>query len=611
MGNFKNRLRLVASIGLSTLPVLVNAAAPPPDEEKETKPVIIFDSPLLEPLLPRERFLEMDLLRWPEDGFYGSFNTLMNDLTTAHGVEKPAAMMDFAELYLSQMLLFEAGSVLTSSAPETQAQARRHLSLMHALSLLRGIPVEDFTDSPLVEPNRPDRAFWLTLEAITAGNAADLSQHLPAGFGAMIHQPRPVLRAVLPVFVEASVAIGNKELADIAVQLIDELPELADAPVGHFLRGRVAELVGNEKTALDSYFLAAKGWDKYAARGRLALADMALVNGAEGALLAARDVLTYGADAWRGDNYELQVLSRLAAVFHDLGDVQGELVTSGKIILRFPQNPLAREANATVETLLSKLYDQGVDGTLPLARWTSIHLGLMPIFKDYPGFPTQVERLADKAFDLGGFNLAITEYTRALLLHHEIAVLYGRDADPKMTNRLKYKLAHAHFRAGQIDEAWAVVADIDTADQPALFQKVAALSLGILDARGDTDQLLKTSVTNPNARQIRSIASALFEIEDWADAVTAFHQLWNEHPNQFGVDDATYLLIAAHRIDDMETAQKVVDAFPRLTQSANWIGLAEDLLAAPAPILPLNQEGADARLGSLDKTLDTIEASGL
>lgn len=610
----KNILWLTTTFGVISFPVFLNAAATSDDKNDkgaEDGPVIVYESPFEEPTLARDNFQEMDLLRWPDSGFYGSFNKLMNDLTTAHGAAKPAVMMDFAELYLTQMLLLEAGSVLTSIAPQTPSQTLRHTALMQTLSLLRGLEIDTEQPSPLFAEDRPDRAFWLTLAAIAAGDANELAKHIPLGFAAMVHQPRPVLRSVLPVFVEASVAVQQRNLSQVAVQLINDIPEMSEAPVGHFLRGRVEEMLGNEKSALDAYFLAAEGLDKYAARGRLALADMALRDGAEGALLAARDVLTYGAESWRGDNYELQVLSRLAAVFHKLGNTEGELLTKGKIITRFPSAEETRKARDDVETLLDELYDQGVNGTLPLAIWTSMHLRLLPAFKEHPEFPTQVERLADKAFDLGGYFLAITEYRRALLLTHEIARLYGVEPDPKPINRLGYKLALAQFKAGNVDEARVTIRDVDTAGQIALRQKVATLTLSIMEALGESDRVLDTQLSNPSARQLRSIARAQFDIERWADAVDTYSRLWTEYPHIFRFEDAIYLLIAAHRIGDMDTAQTVAQAFPALTSSSVWIELAGDLIEPPAAIQPLNEEGADARLDRLDKTLNELEASGL
>lgn len=609
-------LLILTGTGIMLAPVLVGAAAPSGEEDGkektvEAKPLIIYESPLVEPSTARQKFVEMDLLRWPVDGFYGAFNKLMNDLITAHGVEKPAVMLDFAELYLSQMLLSEAGSILDSIVPETKAQGRRHMALSQALSLLRGNPIKSLEQSPLIGTDRPDHAFWMTLEAIAKSDADGLTASIPAGFAAMVHQPRPVLRATLPVFLEAAIAVGQTDLAQVAVQLLDELPELSDAPVGLFLRGRVAELVGNEKTALDYYFEAASGWDRYAARGRLALADMALGNDSEGALLAARDVLVAGADSWRGDNYELSVLMRLAKVSGKLGDIERELITYGQVVMRFPLTPQATGAREKIESLLDQLYDKGVDGSLPLANWMNVHLRLMPIFKEYPGFPDQVERLADKAFDLGGYSLAITEYTRAIMLRSEIAHLFGATPEQKPLDRLAYKLGHAQFKSGDPEQARATLEQIDTTGNPTLQERVSALLILVLDSLGDGDGVLQTQLENPNAHHLRSTARAMIDRQMWPEAIGTLLKLWEDFPSLFNSDDAAYLLIAAYHNADIATAERVVAAFPTLTKTDGLPDLAADMLVDPAPILPLNKEGADARLGSLDKTLDNIEASGL
>ena len=90
-------------------------------------------------------------------------------------------------------------------------------------------------------------------------------------------------------------------------------PELAGAESGTFLRARAAQKRGDAATALKIYLEAAEGWDQYAVRARLAVADMALADGGRGALLAAQSTLEGGSEAWRGGRYELEVLRRLRA----------------------------------------------------------------------------------------------------------------------------------------------------------------------------------------------------------------------------------------------------------------------------------------------------------
>lgn len=601
----KESARSLSLVGVATLCAALPAMASVEDVEPVAAEVETVE------LLPFEdRIPIMDLRTWPTNRFHAAFVQQVITLSSAHGPEKSSVVLDFAELYLTQMMLYEAASVLKDVRPKNFAQEIRHKALRQAAGLLAGTPVESIEDSPLMDPTRPDRAFWLSLHAISASDAALLADNLANGFIGLSHQPKPVLRVVLPLFIEAAVALKQEALASQAVRLIDELPDLTQSPAGYFLRGKVAELQGNAKTALDAYFEASNGWDRFAARARLALADMALRDKGRGALLAARDVLSQGADSWRGDNYELAILEKLAAVHVKLGEAKPGLVTYGKIAVRFPVSEASEEARTKASELLTRVYDDGASGEIPLAAWMDIHLKILPLFKEHKDFPIYVEQLADRALMLGASSLAATEFQRALRLLGHNQVLFDPPLYQQQQNRLLLKMAGAQRKMGELAEARDTLDRIEAIEDADFREELFALKAAVLAELGDQDRFLRTYVPKPDAAQLRNVARALASRHDWANSIQFYNQLQAEFPSAFSAEDATYLLIAARRSGDRKTETRVVAAFPGLTTSSEWIAMAKGFQETPAELLPLRQDAAQSRLESLDRALKRIENSG-
>ncbi len=562
------------------------------------------------PLRRTEWRQTLDLQHWATANFHRDFNGIVAGLSAAHATDRAGRLLDAAELYLTHMLLSEAASTLKGTTPETAAQIRRHRALSDATDLLAGRPVTDFSNSPLGAPERPDGDFWASLQAITADDTRALRKNLAGGFTGMGQQSRAVLRAMLPAFTEAAIETGHKNYADAALMLMQELPDLANAPVGHFLQGRAQEKRRNESSALDAYFRAAKGWDQYAARARIAVADMSLRNGAQGALLAAQSTLTEGAEAWRGGEYEIQILNRLARIHAKTGNEVEGLLTLGKIVTRFPNSPEADTAQAQAQTLLAKVYTKGAQGAYTLADWMDVHLRLLPFFRYTPAFPNHTETLGDYLLALGATDLAAQEYRRAIRLLQEREDSALSAAAPDLF-RLNLSLAAAQKRAGLADDAQITLEVMSAALSAEQAEEHAALYAAVLSDLGDRAGLINTNLSSPSARHLRDLGRALSEDEKWVQVVDVMRQYWLTFPQEFSVEDATRLLIAANRSGDVETRDRVVNAFPGLTQSEPLVALATSLNEVAPVLLPLRADTAAARLDKLKSAFESIKNTGI
>ena len=597
------------TLAAGLVPLMAVAASSPEPEAEIAAPEPVKPQ-IVAPNREVRRLFDLDLRRWPEERFYENLTAQIKELSTSHGPEIPMVLMDTAELYLGQMMVYEAGSVLQGLTVEP-AQEQRLKALQHAHGLLTGVAVEEFEQSPLAAETRPDHAFWTALQAIATADADLLRANLDRGLVGLMHQSRPVAHTALPILTEAIIEAGEDALAVQALRLLNEFPDLTNKPVGYYLRGRAAQVQDNDSTALTEYFEAAKGWDRYAVRGRLALAGMALEDGGRGALLAAQDVLEHGLSAWRGDRLEMATLEALAEVYTASNESMDALTIHGQIMLRFPGTPSAERAEKLAEVELAKVYERGEAQEIPLSRWLAVHYKLVPSFRYYSQFPDFVERLGDYLLAAGGTTMAVTEYKRALDLQTDMQIVFPGTFDPDAYFRVQVKLANAYASGGQYITARELLMDLDVPDDIEAREDLNKLKATVLSELGDDQGLLRTHIANPTAANLRQIGQALWSNQDWVDAAIFYSRLWAEYPGQFDVDDATYLLIASHRSGDQEKAQRVVEAFPGLTESEGWLRIAESLLATPAEVMPLNRNGADSRLSSLDDALTNLKDSGL
>ena len=583
----------------------------PSSDEAMTGPKPAAKLEITQPQTSVQQLFDLDLRRWPEERFYENLTDLIGELSVRYGAEATAILLDTAELFLGQMMIAEAESVLSELEVVVNSQARRKSALVHAQRLLSGEPVEAFETSPLAAENRPDRAFWSVLQAISTADAQMLSDNLSDGVIGLMHQTRPVAREVLPIIIEAMIETEKLVLADRSLELLESFPDINDAPMGHYLRGRAAEKRRNQKTALTHYFEAIKGFDRYAVRSRIAIADMAMEDGGRGALMAAEDVLENGLDAWRGDGFEIATLEKLTEVYDIAEERVESLILLSKITMRFPGTPAAEQAEARSSEALRAVYRDGFDGKIPLSRWLTVHLRLVPAFRYHPEYAQLVEELADHLMKLGGTSMAAKEYQRALEFRMDLMEMDSSLVTAVDIERNQLKLAKAFTTGGQYAEAKVAIAALDDTDDIVLRNQINRLRAKVAAQMGDTDALLRTHVISPSEENLRNVSHALWEKQDWVQANEFYNRLWAEYPESFALSDATYLLIAAHRTGDRNTATRVVEAFPDMTESQDWVRLAESFLTQPPDVSTLTRGAADGRLDRLSNALSNIEGNGL
>lgn len=604
----RQHLILISSVLLLWGSLDVHAASEEKEAEKEKQPMFVVP----QPPVPEQRrapwAATLDFRHWPASTFHRDYKENIVLLGAAHGAEKESVLLDLSELYLTHMLVDEAISVLDEILPQTTSQNRRHVALTHAAKLMDGQPVDAFEASPLLDPDRPDQAFWRTLQAIIIGDVQMLNENIEPSFRALQHQSRAMLEDMLPLFTEAAIETDHLDHADGAIQLIEEIPRYKDTATRYFLRGTEALRRGNDSTALDAYMIAAQGWDRYAARARLNIADMAMENGSIGALLAAQAVLNKGKEHWRGGQLELQVLRKHAMVNIELGDVTEGLSSLGKIITRFPQTGERLQAEEQAADLIEEVYTRGENSEISLSEWMNFHLTIAPIFAGLEGFGQYPERLADTVVTLGATDLAVREYQRSK------AILLDHAGDTNIDDdlfRLNLKLAKAQYRAGLFMDAKETLANMSEPPDEDMQQAYLMLKADVLAESGDTEAFLSATLPSPTIEQMRKRIRVLVDEAQWPQAKNDLHTLWKLHPEAFGIEEATYLLIAGKKTSDETVIARVVNAFPSLTDSEDLIKLAEALSVDTKEPAPLRADDTIRRLEKLEEVFEKIRRAGI
>ena len=212
---------------------------------------------------------------------------------------------------------------------------------------------------------------------------------------------------------------------------------------------------------------------------------------------------------------------------------------------------------------------------------------------------------------LGGTTMAAQEYERALAFRADLFDLNSDWVSEEELTRNKLKLAKALATGGQYQEAKEALVALDDVIDPIVRNDINTLRAKIAAQMGDADGLLRTHVISPSAENLRNVSQALWEKQEWDGANEFYNRLWADYPQDFDLSDATYLLIAAHRTGDQNTATRVVEAFPGMTESENWVRLAESFLTQPPDVSTLTLDAANGRLERLTNALDDIEGNGL
>ena len=142
--------------------------------------------------------------------------------------------------------------------------------------------------------------------------------------------------------------------------------------------------------------------------------------------------------------------------------------------------------------------------------------------------------------------------------------------------------------------------------QPDEDGEIDRLLIAALSRAGRTDELAALRDRISDVRIARSRAVALYETGDWNAAHAAYLALWDAHPSDFALPDATRLLLAAHEVRAPQTLDRLVEAFPILVDAPGWSEIARGLSDDPDIPAAFTSDLMRSSLRNADRALEAV-----
>lgn len=300
---------------------------------------------------------------WRDDraaAFLDRRNALIDADSVAEGADKIAARLALARFYMAWGMYPEAKGVLDISLGEAKPGTEDATTLtMHALaSSLIGRPEQTLKDlaSPAIG-NSTNAQLWKALAYARQQKWAASREAFKNAELAVGTLPLELQRVILLDAMRASVEVKDYAGASARSDDLDAVGAGGDiAPAVAVLRGRLAEGLGQEKTALRDYKVAAASPDRMAAaEGKLLEIALRQKRNEISAEDALNELETLSA-LWRGDGIEVRTLQQLSHLYADAGRYAESLAASKTATRLQPNSEAARLAQDEASALFAQLY---------------------------------------------------------------------------------------------------------------------------------------------------------------------------------------------------------------------------------------------------------------
>lgn len=505
-------------------------------------------------------------------------------------------LLDLAALHLAHGLWAEARSLLDALPPEAltpqEREGRARMRLLAAL-LDPTRPDPGGPDAPPVPDGWADAALFRSLTG--AGSDRDLE----AAPDQLRAWPEPARLRALPLLAERAIAREAWGPLRRVGEQIRAHPDLSGSPADQFLQGVAAERGGLPDAALSAYDRASAGADLWAARARLAWADLALSSGLRPPE-EVRDRLALARPLWRGGEVGLATLTRLFEVTRDLDRPLDALDLLSEIRTRHPEGADRVATDEDRWRLVETFYAQGESGEIPFGPFFESHLRLFRDLSTDPRYLDLAEGFAERLARAGALRLAGEEYRRAL----DTLTLQAGSARARVPaerlDRVRLRLAELLIDAGQPGEATLLLEE--PVREAAFGDRQERLRARAHHAAGDWAAVLTTWVSDPDPAHLRLLAQAHHALGEWADS-RRLHLRLVEGP-EAAPGDLDRLITASFRAGRLGEDEELIRG--RLDERS--LPLVDALLGRDAPAPRMRRAEIEARLSGTDRVLAAVSA---
>lgn len=549
----------------------------------------------------------LDLPKW------GAFDAAYLERKHAHLValaSAPPARRQARRLALARFLFARGLAVESLGVLRAMAEADANTGADPAFRFLRGAArfmagryeaaAADLSLPELV--GHPEADLWRAALAAHRYEWSKAAQSYAVAKDLLAGYPPLFRRRLARPAAEAALAGGFLEDTDVYLGLFeDNAVTTADIAEANYLRARLVLADGNvEDAARLLADLEGSPHRLSGARATAALTELLLYNGTITPADAA-ERLEKQRFAWRGGDFEFELLNRLGAIYLESGDYRNGLTTMKGIAANFPEKAEAAGITERMRAVFRALYLDGrADGMEPVAA-----IALFDEFRELTPAGAEgdamIRKLADRLMSVDLLDRA------ADLLAHQVRFrLEGEDrarAGTRLaTIRLLLKEPAAALEALEISA-------YDAAPRQVIAERRLLRAQAMMRLSREDDALrLISGMDSPEAERMR--IAILWRQRQWASAASAIEGLLDglPHPQTPLAETESGLVL------NWAVAMSLLGDEFALTRLAQRFGEAMEetshrdafLLVTTGADGAADYEGIVAQIGAVDRFAETL-----
>jgi len=479
---------------------------------------------------------------WKQSGpdkFPEERKVILDSLVDLPPSKRPQAHMDAAKFLFANGYAPEALGFLKIAASEepTLLDSGPYHALRGACNAAMerwDLALPDL-DNPLVKDD-PEALFWrAAAHAGSSDKPAEYSKALAAGLPLIRDYPKALQWPLTAIVARSALAAADEPTLQSALSLMDRMHATPPQQgMLDYLHGAYGELTGKFDKALYNYDKAING-DNREFRARAAMADTELqlkmkrIKPREA--VERMDRLRF---SWRDEDFEFNLLRRLAELQIASGDYANALRAARSLVTNYPDNPGEPAVSKMMSDAFEALYLNGAADTLPPIS----AIGLYDEFRDLTPTGTKgdemIRKLADRLASVDLLDRA------AELLKHQVDYrLQGLDKARVGAQLALLDLLDQNPQ-GAIDAIQSSAMDGLPADLQ--DQRRHLLARGLADANRVPEAMkVLDGDTSQEGGLLR--AEIYWRKQDWANAANAFEGLVPRPEPGATLDDGSARLI--------------------------------------------------------------------
>ncbi len=279
--------------------------------------------------------------------------------------------------------------------------------------------------------SEPEAALWRAAAAQALGQPRAALEHYQRGTGALsLHETEQ--RAFFQLTAaRAALALGNHPMVERELAELSRLELDADAQAAaRLLAAQLDEAYGDPVKALDSYrALAQAPSRRIRAQAGLGAVNLELTAGALSAAEAI-DRLEAMRFAWRGDDFEQDLLKRLGGLYVDDGDYRKGLNAWRQAVSYFPRSPQSKAIAADMSAVFQRLFLGGEADAMPPVTALALYYDFRELTPLGPDGDAMIRRLSERMVEVDLLDRA------AGLLEHQVKYRLEGTAQAAVAARL-------------------------------------------------------------------------------------------------------------------------------------------------------------------------------